>query len=57
MDPQDDNPCYKETFGPVLVIKKFEGEEEVVEVANNTTYGLSGGFLNALFDVRSLLTG
>jgi hypothetical protein len=31
-------------FGPVLVVSKFETEDEVIELANNTTYGLGAGF-------------
>ncbi|KAF8062483.1 aldehyde dehydrogenase [Lyophyllum atratum] len=31
----------EEIFGPVAVIIKFKTEEEVIEAANNTTYGLS----------------
>ena len=30
----------EEIFGPVAVITKFKDEAEVVEMANNTTYGL-----------------
>jgi aldehyde dehydrogenase (NAD+) len=32
----------EEIFGPVLVIITFEKEEEALEMANDTTYGLSG---------------
>lgn len=31
----------EETFGPVLPVVQFESEDEVVELANNTPYGLS----------------
>ena len=31
----------EEIFGPVGVIIKFKNEAEVVEMANNTTYGLA----------------
>lgn len=31
-----------EIFGPVVVIKTFETEEEAIELANNTSYGLGG---------------
>jgi len=34
----------EEIFGPVLVVSKFETEDEVIELANNTTYGLGAGF-------------
>jgi len=35
--------CSEEIFGPVLSILSFESEEEVIERANNTPYGLSAG--------------
>jgi len=31
----------EEIFGPVAVVIKFKDEAEVVEMANNTTYGLA----------------
>jgi betaine-aldehyde dehydrogenase len=33
----------EEIFGPVLVVQLFEGEEEAVELANDTIYGLAAG--------------
>jgi aldehyde dehydrogenase (NAD+) len=33
----------EEVFGPVLAIQTFRTVEEVIEKANNTPYGLSGG--------------
>lgn len=33
----------EEIFGPVVSIAKFKGEEEVIELANDTTYGLAAG--------------
>ncbi len=33
----------EEVFGPVITIEKFKTEEEVIEYANSTVYGLSGG--------------
>ncbi|KAF9270329.1 aldehyde dehydrogenase [Marasmius fiardii PR-910] len=33
----------EEIFGPVASVIKFETEEEVIEMANNTTYGLACG--------------
>ena len=33
----------EEIFGPVVVIQKFETEEEAVKLANDTVYGLAGG--------------
>ncbi|XP_053549854.1 4-trimethylaminobutyraldehyde dehydrogenase [Bombina bombina] len=41
---KDDMTCVKdEIFGPVMSILPFDTEEEVLERANNTTYGLAGG--------------
>lgn len=41
---RDDMTCVKEEiFGPVMSILPFDNEEEVLERANNTTYGLAGG--------------
>ncbi|KAK4506859.1 hypothetical protein PRZ48_000592 [Zasmidium cellare] len=33
----------EEIFGPVVVVAKFKSEEEVIELANDTTYGLAAG--------------
>jgi len=33
----------EEIFGPVVSIAKFRDEEEVIELANDTTYGLAAG--------------
>ena len=33
----------EEIFGPVVSIAKFKDEDEVVELANDTTYGLAAG--------------
>nr|XP_033816287.1 4-trimethylaminobutyraldehyde dehydrogenase [Geotrypetes seraphini] len=41
---KDDMTCVKEEiFGPVMSILPFNTEEEVLERANNTAYGLAGG--------------
>lgn len=41
---RDDMTCVKEEiFGPVMSILPFDTEEEVVERANNTKFGLAGG--------------
>ena len=32
----------EEIFGPVVTIHKFTNEEEAIEIANNTRYGLAG---------------
>jgi len=43
LNPKDDAKVYKqEIFGPVLCVKTFKTEEEVLKMANNTTYGLAG---------------
>lgn len=34
--------AYEETFGPVVPIFTFKGEEEIIEKANHTHYGLAG---------------
>src|SRR5690606_28441511 len=36
--------AHEETFGPVAPIFTFETEEEVIEKANNTPYGLAAYF-------------
>ena len=33
----------EEIFGPVVSIAKFRTEEEVIDLANDTTYGLAAG--------------
>jgi succinate-semialdehyde dehydrogenase/glutarate-semialdehyde dehydrogenase len=35
---------YEETFGPVAPIISFENDEEVVQLANNSQYGLASYF-------------
>ena len=32
----------EEIFGPVLVIMPYDTDEEAVEIANDTVYGLAG---------------
>jgi acyl-CoA reductase-like NAD-dependent aldehyde dehydrogenase len=42
-DAQPDAKVYKqEVFGPVVVVNSFRDEDEVIEKANDTDYGLSG---------------
>ncbi|WP_240739988.1 aldehyde dehydrogenase family protein [Leucobacter triazinivorans] len=36
--------CRTEVFGPVMVVLEFETEEEAVEVANDSDFGLAAGF-------------
>ena len=33
----------EEIFGPVLVVAKFKTEEEAIQLANDTSYGLGAG--------------
>lgn len=33
----------EEIFGPVMTVLSFKTEDEVIERANNTTFGLAGG--------------
>jgi aldehyde dehydrogenase (NAD+) len=40
---QSSRLAQEEIFGPVLAILTFRTEEEVIEKANNTPYGLSAG--------------
>jgi aldehyde dehydrogenase (NAD+) len=51
----------EEIFGPVLVIMPYDTEDEAVEIANSTAYGLSGGVSGsserALRVARRLRTG
>ena len=35
--------CKEEIFGPLISILSFDSEEEVIERANNTSYGLAAG--------------
>uniref|UniRef100_A0A671UZS6 Aldehyde dehydrogenase 9 family, member A1a, tandem duplicate 1 n=1 Tax=Sparus aurata TaxID=8175 RepID=A0A671UZS6_SPAAU len=41
---KDDMTCVKEEiFGPVMSVLPFDAEEEVIQRANNTTFGLASG--------------
>jgi aldehyde dehydrogenase (NAD+) len=43
VDPPVSSRVYTdEIFGPVLVVKTFKTEEEAIELANDTSYGLAG---------------
>lgn len=43
-DVAEDNEAYKEEiFGPVVIIKKFKDEDDVIRMANDSHYGLGGG--------------
>lgn len=41
-----------EIFGPVLAVAKFSTEEEAIELANDTSYGLGAGLHSSTFMVR-----
>ncbi|KAH7385690.1 aldehyde dehydrogenase domain-containing protein [Pyrenochaeta sp. MPI-SDFR-AT-0127] len=44
LNPKHDAEIYRnEIFGPVSVIKTFETEEEIIQLANDTEYGLMSG--------------
>ena len=44
LNPKTDAEIYKEEiFGPVSVIRTFKTEEEVIELVNDTEYGLMNG--------------
>ena len=45
MDQCNDNMeiIREEHFGPIMTVLKFSCEDEVIERANNTPYGLAGG--------------
>lgn len=38
--------CQEETFGPLAALVKFETEEEVIKLANDTSVGLAGYFFS-----------
>lgn len=44
--PQDSALWREEIFGPVLAIRTFNTEEEALQEANNTTYGLAAAVLS-----------
>jgi betaine-aldehyde dehydrogenase len=39
---QDDEMVQKEIFGPVITVQRFDDEEQAIEWANGTPYGLAG---------------
>lgn len=39
--PENTKLWREETFGPVVVIREFENEEEAISIANDTNYGLT----------------
>lgn len=52
LNPLQESPIWQEEiFGPVLTIKTFRTEEEAIELANGTDYGLAGKtLLSALIE-------
>ena len=47
-DCTDDMTIVKEEiFGPVVTVQTFKTEEEAIEMANNTPYGLAGAVFTA----------
>lgn len=38
-----DRVCQEEVFGPFVSVTRFKDEQEVLEIANSTQYGLGGG--------------
>lgn len=54
MNPDTSSKVYTdEIFGPVVVVKTFDTEEEAIEMANATTYGLGGTFIFLIFCPQS----
>jgi acyl-CoA reductase-like NAD-dependent aldehyde dehydrogenase len=58
----DDRAAREEIFGPVAAVIPFDGEEEAVQLANDTIYGLSGSIWTrdggkALRVARAIETG
>lgn len=41
--PNDSRVVQEEIFGPVLTVQPFDSEDEAVEMANSTPYGLASG--------------
>ena len=40
--PNESRIVQEEVFGPVVTVQTFKGEDEAIEMANNTVFGLSG---------------
>jgi acyl-CoA reductase-like NAD-dependent aldehyde dehydrogenase len=41
--PNDSRVVQEEVFGPVLTVQPFDSEEEAIQLANSTPYGLASG--------------
>jgi acyl-CoA reductase-like NAD-dependent aldehyde dehydrogenase len=39
----DDRVCHEEVFGPFVTVTMFDTEEQAIQIANGTEYGLGGG--------------
>jgi succinate-semialdehyde dehydrogenase/glutarate-semialdehyde dehydrogenase len=48
--PEESLPCCEETFGPVVGIYEFSDEEEAIERANDSEYGLNGSVWTEDYD-------
>lgn len=46
-----------EIFCPVVSVAKFNTEEEVIELANDTTYGLAAGIFTKDYERAVRVTG
>lgn len=46
VDP-DSEIAQDEVFGPVLALIPFDGDDDAVRIANNSSFGLSGGVMSA----------
>jgi len=46
VDP-DSEIAQEEAFGPVLAVIPHDGDDDAVQIANNSVYGLSGGVYSA----------
>ena len=44
--PEDSSAWQEEIFGPVLCVRSFTSEEEAVEAANNSRFGLAATVLS-----------
>ncbi|KAL5079271.1 hypothetical protein RYX36_007692 [Vicia faba] len=56
-DVQDDMPIAKEEiFGPVQTILKFKNNEDVIQRAKNSKYGLAAGIFTQNIDTANTLT-
>ncbi len=53
VNPAIESPLYTdEIFGPVVTVRTFKTEEEAIELANDTAYGLSGMCCDVVIQFR-----